>query len=166
MVVSPTYTTEETSSRNPTEPSSGNHPKPSSANTSELSSGNTSELSLGNTSGISSGNTSEPSSSLILASGPPEVGMSGETGEAVEASPTVVLRKDQRETAEKNKIKIALKALTKPSRKDTTTQSLQNKPKPLLKREVQDRLGKARGPKKDLNKFLFLKDTEMDYKNN
>nr|CAD7264852.1 unnamed protein product [Timema shepardi] len=77
--------------------------------------------------------------------------------EAVKASPTGALKKDQRETAEKNNIKKALKALTKPSRKDTTTQSLQNKPKPLLKREVQERLGKSRGPKKDLNKFLFLK---------
>nr|CAD7199750.1 unnamed protein product [Timema douglasi] len=103
--------------------------------------------------------------SLILASGPPKVGMGGETGEAVKGSPTGALKKDQRETAEKN-IKKGAKALTKPSRKDTTTQSLQNKPKPLLKREVQERLGKARRPKKALNQFLILRDSDMDCEDN
>nr|CAD7201810.1 unnamed protein product [Timema douglasi] len=104
--------------------------------------------------------------SLILASGPPEVGMSGCTGEAIKVSPTGALKKDQRETAGKNIIKKASKALTKPSRKDTTTQSLPNKPKPLLKREVQERLGKARGPKKALNQFLILRDSDMDCEDN
>nr|CAD7198010.1 unnamed protein product [Timema douglasi] len=58
-------------------------------------------------------------------------------GEAVKASPTGVLKKDQRETTEKNYIKKASMALTKPLRKAPTTQFLQNKPKPLLKREIQ-----------------------------
>nr|CAD7204364.1 unnamed protein product [Timema douglasi] len=97
---------------------------------------------------------------------PLEVGMSCGTGEAAKASPTGALRKDQRGTADKITLKKALKALTKLSPKGSTTQSLRDKPKPLLKREVQDRLGKARGPKKVLNQFLFLKDSDMDCEDN
>nr|CAD7426478.1 unnamed protein product [Timema monikensis] len=52
-------------------------------------------------------------------SGTPEVGMNGSTGEAAKASPTGALRKDQRGTVDKITGKKVLKALTKPSRKDT-----------------------------------------------
>nr|CAD7204782.1 unnamed protein product [Timema douglasi] len=58
---------------------------------------------------------------LTPTSGLPEVGVSCVTGEAAKASPTGALRKDQRETAEKNNPKKASKVLTKPARKDTTT---------------------------------------------
>nr|CAD7433130.1 unnamed protein product [Timema monikensis] len=86
---------------------------------------------------------------LNPASGTPEVGMSDATGEAAKASPAGALWKDQRGTADKITLKKASKASTKPSRKDTPTQSLQNNSKPLLKREVQERLGKTRGRKKE-----------------
>nr|CAD7204180.1 unnamed protein product [Timema douglasi] len=81
--------------------------------------------------------------SLNPASGTLKVWMSGGTGEAAKASTTGALRKDQRGTTDKITVKKALKALTKPSRKDTPTQSPQSNSKPLLKQEVHERLGKA-----------------------
>nr|CAD7607169.1 unnamed protein product [Timema genevievae] len=77
------------------------------------------------------------------ASGTPEVWMSGRTGEAAKVILTGALRKNQRGTAEKITLNKASKDLTKPLRKNPPTLSLQDKSKPLLKREVQERLGKA-----------------------
>nr|CAD7434023.1 unnamed protein product [Timema monikensis] len=87
--------------------------------------------------------------SLTPPPGSPEVGLGGGTGEATKAKPTGALKKDQRGTAGKVNANKALGALTNSSRKEPMTQSPQIKPKPLLKREVQERLGKARGPKKE-----------------
>nr|CAD7462962.1 unnamed protein product [Timema tahoe] len=80
----------------------------------------------------------------------------GGTGEAIKASSIGSLRKDQRGTPEKSIVKKASKALTKPSRKDPPTQSLQDKSKPLLKREVQERLGKARGPNINCHRSVLI----------
>nr|CAD7264932.1 unnamed protein product [Timema shepardi] len=86
--------------------------EPSSGKTPETSPGNLPERSLGNHPGPSSGSAPSPPRGnklraaalelLILASGPPEFGMNGETEEAVKASPTCALKTDQRKTTEKN----------------------------------------------------------------
>nr|CAD7569448.1 unnamed protein product [Timema californicum] len=91
----------------------------------------------------------DPSQDPIVGSptpppGSPEVGLVGGTGEATKVKPTGALKNDQRGTAGKGNSNKAPRALTKPSRKKPTTQSPQIKPKPLLKREVQERLGKAK----------------------
>nr|CAD7440676.1 unnamed protein product [Timema bartmani] len=87
--------------------------------------------------------------SSALVSGSPEVRVGGKTGEAAKASPAGAWRKVQRGVADNNNYKKASKAVTKPSRSESTPKSLLEKQKPLLKREVQERLGKARGPKKE-----------------
>nr|CAD7602073.1 unnamed protein product [Timema genevievae] len=81
------------------------------------------------------------------------------------AIPTGALRKDQRGTADKITVKKASKAITKPSSKDPPTQSLQDKSKPLLKWEVQERLGKARGPKKGLDLSTPVLEREPSFEN-
>ncbi|CAG2059502.1 unnamed protein product, partial [Timema podura] len=50
----------------------------------------------------------------------------------------------------------------KPLRKDSIPQALLEKQNSLLKRKVQERLGKAGGPKKALKQFLFLIDSIME----
>nr|CAD7461333.1 unnamed protein product [Timema tahoe] len=87
--------------------------------------------------------------SPALISGSPEVRVGGRTGEAVKANPAGASRKAQRGIADISTPKKASKAVTKPSRTDLTPKPLLEKQKPLLKREVQERLGNARRPKKE-----------------
>nr|CAD7440969.1 unnamed protein product [Timema bartmani] len=69
-----------------------------------------------------------------LASGTPEVILGGRADETAKVSPSGALKKAQRGTTDMNKK--ALKVINKPSRKDTTPQSLLDKQKPLLKRKI------------------------------
>nr|CAD7462469.1 unnamed protein product [Timema tahoe] len=77
--------------------------------------------------------------SPTLVSRSPEVGLGDGTGDAAKASPTGTQRKFQRGTADIILNKKGSKAITKPSHKDSMPQSLLEKQKPLLKREVQER---------------------------
>nr|CAD7412540.1 unnamed protein product [Timema cristinae] len=70
--------------------------------------------------------------------------LGGRADETAKVSPSGALKKAQRGTNKKT-----LKVINEPSCKDTTPQSLLDKQKRLLKWEVQERLIKARGPKKE-----------------